>query len=190
MKEIVLTEEQIHDICHRMGKQIAEDLKEEEKPPLFVCIMKGALYFMADLLKAIPLKVVEDYVHISSYVGTKSSGEVVVKKWLEVNPEGRTVVLVEDIIDTGLSMNFLVKKLKEECHPKRILIAALFSKEPARTHPIKIDYLGYELTENKFLLGYGLDYNGLGRNIPYVFVPTEKEIAEMDEILARSKDQK
>lgn len=180
-----MSEKEIDAACPKMGKELTVALSDEKKLPLFVCIMKGAMNFMVDLLKHVDVPLLEDYIQLQSYSGTKSTGEVTLCKDISTNFDGRTVVIVEDVIDTGLSMNFLVSHLKKTGHPKRIIVCALFDKKNARKVDAQVDYAGQVLTENKFLLGYGLDYKGLKRNVPYVYIPTPEEVQEMDDLLAK-----
>jgi hypoxanthine phosphoribosyltransferase len=187
MKEMVMTEADIVSACRRLGRQLTEDLKGEEKLPLFVCVMKGAMPFMVDLLKYVDVPLIEDYVQLESYSGTKSTGEVRLLRDLSTSIDGRSVVIVEDVVDTGLSMAFLTKHIRESGKPKRVLVCALFDKKIARQIEVKVDYAGRVLSENKFLLGYGLDYKGLKRNVPYVYIPTSEEVKAMDELLAKDK---
>jgi len=185
MDELVISEQEIHDVCSKMGKKLTTLLAQEEKLPLFVCVMKGAMSFMVDLLKRVEVPLLEDYIQIQSYCGTRSTGSVCLVKDIATPIDGRTVVIVEDIVDTGLSMNFLLAHLQAIGHPKRIIVCALFDKKCARKVETQIDYAGRVLTENKFLLGYGLDYKGLKRNVPFVYVPSPAEVGEMDAILAQ-----
>jgi hypoxanthine phosphoribosyltransferase len=185
MKEIVMSEKEIGEACKRIGKSLTQELSYEEKLPLFVCVMKGAMNFMVDLLKQVEVPLFEDYVQLQSYSGTKTTGQVLLKRDISTPIDGRTVVVVEDVVDTGLSMNFLLAHLKSIGKPKRIIVCALFDKKIARKVETQVDYAGRVLEENKFLLGYGLDYNGLKRNVPYVYVPTHEEVQEMDVLLAK-----
>lgn len=187
MQELVLSREQIHEICVRIGGELTKELANEEKLPLFVCTMKGALYFMGDLLREVKVPCIEDYVQISSYEGTQSTGKIIMKRAIGTEYDGRTVVIVEDIVDTGLSMDFLIKAIKQGGNPKRILVAALFDKAPARKIEVPIDFVGVKMDKAKFLIGYGLDYDGLGRNTPYVYVPTPEEIESLDRLLGKQK---
>lgn len=185
MKEIVMSEKEIGEACKRIGKSLTQELSNEEKLPLFVCVMKGAMNFMVDLLKQVDVPLFEDYVQLQSYSGTQTTGQVLLKRDISTPIDGRTVVVVEDVVDTGLSMNFLLAHLKSVGKPKRIIVCALFDKKIARKVETQVDYAGRVLEENKFLLGYGLDYNGLKRNVPYVYVPTHEEVQEMDVLLAK-----
>ena len=183
MKEIVLTQEQIVELTKALGKKLTNDLALEERLPVFLCVMKGALPFYSDLIKEVKRDIVCDYVHITSYHGgLSSSGTIRLEKDISENLDGRTVVIVEDIVDTGLSMHFLVEHIRSRFNPKRILICALFDKACARKNEIKVDYCGATLTESKLLVGYGLDYREALRNVPYVYVPDEEEIARLDQI--------
>jgi len=182
MREIVFDEIEIQGACKRIARELTRELKDEEKIPIFLGVMKGALNFFLDLTRKIEIPIYLDYIQISSYRGTQSTGKVELVHDLRFDCEGRTVVIVEDIIDTGVSMNYLVKHLENKYHPKRILVVALFDKINARTAPIKIDYSGKVLAQNDFLIGYGLDYKELHRNVPYVYIPDEDEYNELTKI--------
>lgn len=186
MDKIILSEQEIKDVCVRLGAQITNDLKNEEKIPVFVGVMKGALNFMMDLLKRVDLPLYTDYIQISSYVGTQTSGVVFLSRDTSVDLTGRTVVIIEDVVDTGISMDYLVKHMMKK-GPKRVLVCTLFDKKVARKVPVQIDYFGKELTANEFLLGYGLDYNEIHRNEPFVFTPAEGEIKALDEYIESHK---
>lgn len=183
MKELVMSEQQIAATCQKLGNQLTQELAHEEKIPLFVGVMKGALNFFYALVPHVKMRIMTDFVETSSYEGTQSTGTVTLTKDLSINPEGRTLVIVEDVVDTGLSMRYLIDYLTSHYKPKRILICALFDKRAMRKEDIKADFTGMVLTENKFLIGFGLDYRELDRQIPYVYVPEEKDIQEMDALL-------
>jgi hypoxanthine phosphoribosyltransferase len=187
MREVLLSAEQLHEICHKIGGELNERLKGEKELPVFVGVMKGGLNFMLDLIKEIDLPILTDYIQISSYSGTASTGIINLKKDLTLNVEHHTVVIVEDVIDTGYSMHYLKNYIINKYHPEEVLLVALIDKKPLRKVDVKADYVGCELDENKFLMGYGLDYNELYRNVPYVYVPDKAEVAEYDKLL---KDQK
>lgn len=185
MKKIVMNTEEINAICKRLGQQISHDLRNEERPPLILGVMKGALNFMYDLVKYIDNDVILDFCQLSSYSGTSSTGNVTLKKPLTEDPNGRTVIIVEDIIDTGLSMEFLENYLKENYKIKKVLLCALFDKTIARKNHVKVDYVGRVLNENLFLIGYGLDYCELGRNINYIYAADEEEVARLNAVLKK-----
>lgn len=183
MKELVMSEQQIQQTCQKLGNQLTQELAHEEKIPLFVGVMKGALNFFYALVPNVKMKILTDFVETSSYEGTQSTGTVTLTKDLSINPEGRTLVIVEDVVDTGLSMRYLVDYINSHYKPKRILICALFDKQAMRKEDIQADFAGMVLKENKFLIGFGLDYRELDRQIPYVYVPEDKDIQEMDALL-------
>lgn len=182
MRKIVFNETEIQGACERIANELTKELAEDEKIPLFLGVMKGALNFFMDLTKRFEMPIYLDYIQVSSYEGTKSTGNVKLLHDLRFDCEGRSVIIVEDIVDTGTSMNYLVKYIEEKYHPKRIFVVALFDKINARTVPVKIDYSGKVLAQNDFLIGYGLDYKELHRNIPYVYIPDEDEYNELTEL--------
>ena len=184
MKNIVLSNEQIQSICARLGKEITELVRHEDRVPVIVGVMKGSMNFMMDLLKYVDAPVYTDYIQISSYEGTSSTGVIRLVKDLSFDCRGRTVIIVEDIIDTGTSMKYLIKHIKSH-EPSKVLVCALFDKINARPEPFHTDFVGVTLEKNDFLIGYGLDYNELGRNIPYVYSATKEDVAELDAILAK-----
>ena len=187
MKEMVMTEQEIYEACKKLGEQISNDLKDEEKIPLIIGVMKGGVPFMMDLIKRITIPVMLDFIQVSSYTGTSRSREVKLVKDLTYNVEGRTLILIDDVVDSGNSLYYLVKHLYQNYKPKKVLTCALFDKVNAREADIEVDYSGKKLYENKFLCGYGLDYNEILRNIPYVFVPDESDLAEYDNYLNERK---
>ena len=179
--EIVLSEQQIQNICNDIGAKLSKDLENEEKTPLFLGVMKGALNFMFDLIKRIDRPIYTDFIQISSYAGVQTTGKINLKKDFDMDIKDRTVVVVEDVVDTGISMKYLIDHLNANYQPKRIIICALFDKEYARCEDIHIDYVGKTLKENCFLVGYGLDYNELERNVPYVYIATPEDIDRWNE---------
>ena len=180
MGKIILSEKDILKICENLGKEITEALKEDDRIPVFVGVLKGSVNFMSDLIKCVKLPIYTDYIQISSYRGVNSTGNVQLLKDISYDCEGRTVVIIEDIVDTGCSMEFLIKHI-ETHNPKRILICALFNKEFERIKDVQVDFVGYQLKDNAFLIGYGLDYYELERNVPYVFAADEEDIQKLDD---------
>jgi hypoxanthine phosphoribosyltransferase len=179
--KIVLTEEEILAICRRIGGELTIKLRNEERTPLFLGVMKGALNFMFDLIKRVDRPILTDFIQISSYNGTKSTGKINLKREFEIEIKGRTVIIVEDVVDTGVSMKFLIEHIKENYEPKQIIVVTLFDKVYARSTEVQIDYVGKILLENYFLVGYGLDYNEIERNTPYVYVATQEDIDKWNE---------
>ena len=149
--------------------QIAEQLraKYEGEIPVFLCVLRGAFIFAADLVRAYKGSCEISFIRLSSYEGTESTGVVKSVSGLPSNLAGRHVVVVEDIVDTGLTMSELKKMLMKEM-PKSVEIATLFTKPSKLKCDVKVDYNCFEIPD-KFIVGYGLDYNGLYRNLPDVY---------------------
>jgi hypoxanthine phosphoribosyltransferase len=148
-----------------MAMKINRDL--HDKNPLMVCILNGSFMFSADLMKLIEFPCEISFVKLSSYHGMESTGEVKQLIGLNENVEGRTIVLLEDIVDTGVTIDNLVRQLKTQ-NPADVKIATLLFKPEACTRDIKLDYVGLEIP-NDFIVGYGLDYDGYGRNLPDIY---------------------
>lgn len=187
MKTVLLSEQKIQEICSDIGGKLTERLKDEKQLPVVIGVMKGGLNFTMDLMKRINVPLLCDYIQVSSYEGTESTGIIHLKKDISLDISNRVVVLIDDVIDTGYSMHYLKNYLISKYRPKDVIVCALVDKTSLRKIDVKIDYCGLVLNENKFLMGYGLDYNELYRNVPYVYVPDNEEIAKMDSIL-RSQD--
>lgn len=185
MQELVMSHEEIVEATTRIGTALSKRLKKDEKLPVFVCVMKGAMNFMIDLIEHVDIDILVDYIQISSYEGDKSTGKITLKQDISTNLKGRTVVIVEDVIDTGLSMKYLIEHIKEKYEPKEVIVTALLDKACARKVPVQIDYVGKTLNQNKFVVGYGLDYREIHRNDPFVYVPTPEEVKRMDEAVER-----
>ncbi|MBR6766834.1 MAG: hypoxanthine phosphoribosyltransferase [Clostridia bacterium] len=164
---ILLSEESIHARVKEMGAEIARDF--DGKNPIMVCILKGAVMFYADLLRATPIPLSMDFMAVSSYGNkTKSSGEVEIKKDLSSTIEGRHIIIVEDIIDSGFTLSYLSRVLSAR-GAASISICTLLDK-PSRRAPgidLKSDYSGFEVGD-EFVVGYGLDYAEKYRNLPYI----------------------
>ncbi len=148
-----------------MAHQLNSDYKD--KKPLFIAILNGSFIFAADLFKELSIEAEICFIKLASYKGTKSSGEVITAIGLDTEVFRRHVVIVEDIVDTGKTLSEFLPQLQHQ-QPASLKIAALLHKPEATVYPISVDYLGFSVP-NKFLLGYGLDYNGLGRNIPEIY---------------------
>lgn len=162
---IMLTEEQLQARIRELGEAITSDYEGE--PVLLICVLKGACMFLSDLMKRIQLEVSIDFMAVSSYgSSTKSTGVVKINKDLDTSLEGKNVIIVEDIIDSGLTLHYLVESLWRR-HPKTIKVCTLLDKPERRKVDMKADYVGFEV-ENKFIVGYGLDFNEQYRNLPYI----------------------
>jgi hypoxanthine phosphoribosyltransferase len=163
--EVMISAEKIQARVREMAKTIRSDYKDHEI--YVVGVLKGSFVFMADLVRAIDGPLQCDFLGLSSYgSATESSGVVAITKDLGDSVEGRDVLIIEDIIDTGLTMTYLLDNLKTR-HPRSVKIAALLSKPARRQVEVSIDYLGFTI-EDRFVVGYGLDYSGLYRNLPYL----------------------
>lgn len=149
----------------RVASEINRDY--EGKRPLFIAILNGAFIFAADLFKQINLEAEIGFIKLASYKGVKSTGKVITAIGLDAELFGRDVIIVEDIVDTGRTLSQFLPQL-EHHHPASLKVASLLHKPSAMIYPIKIDYLGFTIPD-KFVLGYGLDYDGLGRNIKEIY---------------------
>jgi len=160
-----LTAAEIESQVKRVAGEINNDYKG--KRPLFIAILNGSFMFASDLFKEIHIEAEICFIKLASYKGIKSSGQVITAIGLDVDLVGREIIIVEDIVDTGNTLSQFLPQLHHH-QPSSLKIAALLHKPDALVHPIKIDYLGFSVP-NKFLLGYGLDYDGLGRNIKEIY---------------------
>lgn len=168
VERIIISEEEIQQRVRELGQAISKDYAG--KTITLLCILKGGLMFLCDLAKHITVPVTYDFMSVSSYGdATESSGVVRITKDLEDSIEGKHVIIVEDIIDTGLTLSYLLKNLHSR-HPASLRICTLLDKPANRRVEIPIDYVGFDVP-NEFLVGYGLDFKQLYRNIPYIFVP-------------------
>jgi len=151
-------------------KEVARDIRRDagDEPILLLGVLKGAFMFMADLMRHIGGEVTCDFIAVSSYEGTTSTGEVQIKKDVDSPLEGRRVIIVEDIVDTGLTLDYLQGALRNR-QPKSLKTACLLSKPSRRKTKVPVDYVGFEI-EDKFVVGYGLDFNEKYRNLPFIAV--------------------
>jgi hypoxanthine phosphoribosyltransferase len=160
-----LSQQQIQQRISELAQQLNQDLQDER--PLFLAILNGAFMFAADLFRQLTIEAEISFIKLVSYKGTRSSGHVITSIGLDEDLYNRTVVILEDIVDTGNTLHEFLPQIRHQ-HPRRLLITALLSKPDARKYPIDIHYLGFSVP-NRFLLGYGLDYDGLGRNLPEIY---------------------
>lgn len=163
--EPYLTVPQIDEQIKRLGAQINKDY--EGKRPLFIAILNGSFMFASDLFKEISIDAEICFIKLASYKGTRSTGHVVTSIGLDASLKDRHVIVLEDIVDTGKTLSEFLPQLKDH-HPASLKIAALLHKPDALVHPLEIDYIGFSVP-NKFLLGFGLDYDGLGRNLKEIY---------------------
>ena len=165
-----LTVSQIDTEIKRLAKSINEDYAG--KRPLFICILNGAFMFASDLFKLITIDAEISFIKLASYKGTRSTGHVITSIGLDEPLKDRHVVILEDIVDTGKTLKEFLPQLYDQ-RPSSLKIAALLHKPDALQHPITIDYLGFNVP-NKFLLGFGLDFDGLGRNLKEIYQLVEE----------------
>ncbi len=162
---LFLTAADIEKAVHQVAEMI--NLEMQGKDPLFLCVLNGAFIFASDLLKKISLDCEISFVKLSSYVGTSTTNTVRELIGLDMNLDGRTVIVIEDIIDTGLTMAYTLEKLRN-LGAADVRIASLLFKPEAFRENYPIDYVGIVIP-NEFIVGYGLDYNGHGRNLPDIY---------------------
>jgi len=169
--EALITEEEISLRIEALGKAITKDFENQEL--VVICVLKGAFIFCSDLIKKINRPVSLEFISLSSYGdsttygdSTNSSGNVRLEMDITANIEGKNVLIVEDIVDTGLTIKTLLEMLQVR-KPKSIKLASLLFKPVKLKHNVNIDYLGFEI-EDKFVIGYGLDYAGRYRELPYI----------------------
>ena len=171
IKEVLISEEELKAIVERLGKQISEDYKDKDL--LMVSVLKGSVIFMADLMRAVTVPCNIDFMSVSSYGnGVKSSGVVRIIKDLDRNIEGKDLLIVEDILDSGKTLNYIQEILLAR-NPNSIRICTLFDKPERREVDLYAEYVGCTVP-NEFIVGYGLDYSEYYRNLPYIGVLKEE----------------
>ena len=174
LEKTLISEEQLKTRISELAKQIEKDY--EGKSPVIVGVLKGSVLFYTDLVRQIDLPLTVDFMSISSYgAGVNSTGEVKIIKDIDGKIGGKDVIIVEDIVDSGYSMNCLLKLFATRS-PKSVRVCALLDKPSRREISVPIDYTGFQVA-NEFVVGYGLDYAGLYRNIPFIGV-LKKEVYE------------
>jgi len=167
MRSILIGPDELNARVRDLGREVSDTYRGSV--PLLISILKGGVVFLTDLMRAVTIPHEIDFLQVSSYEGgTKSTGTVRILSDLNSNIAGRDVLIVEDIIDTGLTLTYLVKQL-EIRHPRSLRICALLSKQEARQVHVPIDFLGFEIPD-VFVVGFGLDYQQKYRNLPYIGV--------------------
>jgi len=164
--EVLLSEEKIGSRVAELGKQLSKDYKDSL--PIFIGVLNGSVIFFADLIRNISIDCEVDFLKLSSYGDAKiSSGKVTLLKELNCQIENRDIVIVEDIVDTGLSIDYM-KKLIEDHNPRSIKVVTLLHKSEATKYNVKLDYIGF-IIPNKFVIGYGLDHSQKYRNLKSIY---------------------
>jgi hypoxanthine phosphoribosyltransferase len=168
--KVLYSRDEICKVVRGLADQISRDY--EGKDLVVVCVLKGAFMFMSDLVRCLKGPCIIDFIRLSSYgSGTSTSGSVTVTKDLETAITGKDVLIVEDIIDTGITLDFLVRKLKEQS-PRSLRVCTLVDKKHRRKIEFRADYVGFDLDEG-FILGYGIDFNEKARYLPDIYVMDE-----------------
>ncbi len=168
VKKILVSEEEILKRTKELGKQVTEDYEARNELPLVVGLLKGSVPFLAELIKHIDMDIRFEFMDVSSYEGTESIGDVKVNLDLKVSVKGVPVLLVEDIVDTGRTIQE-VKRLMYNKGASDVKVVSLLDKPDRRVVDIEADYVGFKVP-NEFVIGYGLDYNQKYRNLPYIGV--------------------
>ena len=167
--KILLSEAEIQARIDALGDDIARDYAEADSPPILIGVLNGAFMFTADLMRAIPVDTEVDFYKLSSYGEHKvSSGNVTEQKVASADLSGRHVIVVEDIVDTGLSMRYVLDRI-QDLGPASLRAATLLRKPDAAKVDVQVDYVGFDI-DNLFVIGYGLDYGQLGRNLRAIYV--------------------
>lgn len=166
IESVLISEEELKQKVSEIAKQISKDYAG--RTPIFVGVLKGCFIFMADLMRYVDIHCTMDFMSVSSYKGTSSTGAVKINKDLSEDIEGKDVIIVEDILDSGVTLSYLKKYLQVR-NPASISIATLMDKPSRRKADIKADYYCFEVPD-AFVVGYGLDYNEKYRNLPYIGV--------------------
>lgn len=189
MEKLILSEDEVVRICSRLGKEIDKAIENEGKGiPIVVGVMNGALPFMYELVKHITKPIQLDTIKVSSYNGTETTGTVTVEKGPDHSLEGKDVILVEDIIDTGVTMHFLKEYIKKTYKPRSLKVCILVKRNNLKMqYDEQADFTGLTTDEQRYIVGFGFDYYGLFRNVPYVFVPSIKDIKAWETIINEDK---
>ena len=169
--EVMIPAEEIDKAVAKVAERLNVDYASTKKPPIFVGVLNGAYMFLADLVRKTTFNNEVTFVQISSYQGTQSTGTITQKLGIDFDIEGRDIILVEDIVETGHSMNYLLDHLRRK-NPASISICTLFFKPEKFLYEYKVDYVALSIG-NEFIVGYGLDYNQLGRNLKDIYVVDE-----------------
>lgn len=163
--KVLISKEQIENRVKELAKQIRKDYKE--KTITAICLLKGSLFFTADLTREIGGKIYLEFMQLSSYEGENTTGTIKLKKDIDFSEiKGKDVLIIEDIVDTGITLNYTLEHIKK-AGANSVKVCTLLNKPSRRKIKVPIDYVGFEI-ENQFVLGYGMDYDQLYRNLPYI----------------------
>ncbi len=171
--EVFISEKALQKRIEELGKQITLDYQNTEAPPILLCILKGSILFYADLIRQIDINLHCEFMGISTYGDqTQSTGSANITHGLKIPLQDRDILIVEDIIDSGFTLHYLLEHLHAQ-HPKSIKVCSLLLKDTRAANLPTFDYVGFTVP-NHFMLGYGLDYAGLYRNLPYLGILNER----------------
>lgn len=163
--KVLISKEQIENRVKELAKQIRKDYTE--KSITAICLLKGSLFFTADLTREIGGKIYLEFMQLSSYEGENTTGTIKLKKDIDFSEiKGKDVLIIEDIVDTGITLNYTLEHIKK-AGANSVKVCTLLNKPSRRKIKVPIDYVGFEI-ENQFVLGYGMDYDQLYRNLPYI----------------------
>ena len=180
--KILLKENEIAKIVDKISNELSLLIAKEKKTPVIIGILKGGIFFAIDIIKKIKSDVLIDFIKISSYVKT-TAGQITLKNDTNLKIKNRLLIIIEDIIDTGHSIAYLLNFMRQKHQPKKIITVALIyknNKEHQLTKKkIKIDFIGKTINDQGFLIGYGLDYNEIGRNLKNVYVINKKDLLKL-----------
>ena len=168
IKTVLISEEQIRTRSEELGKQITEDYAREGKAPYAVALLRGSVPFLADIIKYIDLDIQYDFMDVTSYAGTRTTGDIKILKDLDTSVVGKDILLVEDIVDSGFTIE-AVKKLLFRKEAASVKVVTLLDKPSRRKVDVTPEYVGFEI-EDLFVVGYGMDYNQHYRCLPYIAV--------------------
>ncbi|MGE5444204.1 MAG: hypoxanthine phosphoribosyltransferase [Ignavibacteriales bacterium] len=174
IERVLITEEEIKRRVKELGEEISRDYKGKDL--VIVAVLRGAIVFLCDLIREISIPITLDFLSISSYSGQTQTGVVRILKDLDESIEDRHVILVEDIIDTGLTLNYILKTLKAR-RPADIRVCALLDKKARRIVDVRIDYVGFEIPD-EFVVGYGMDYGQRYRSLPFIGILKREILAK------------
>ena len=168
--DLFLDRNSINDIVDRVASDIKKEINTDNQPIMLLVVLKGATTFAIDLIKKLEdINVEIEYIRLSSYCGTQSSGKIAEILGLSRDISGRDVIIVEDIVETGLTMNYLKYYLTHDKKVNSVKICSLFTRPQNYKYNILVDFVGIELNNDEFIVGYGLDYDELGRNLNKIY---------------------
>lgn len=176
VSRILFSQDAIRQRVQQLGRQIAEDYglrsagcDEQKRPLILICVLRGAFMLLADLAREIPISIQYDFICVSSYGNGTSPGAVRFVKDLELSIRGRDVIIIEDIVDTGSTLDYLLRVFSAR-QPASVRVCALIDKPVRRVVDVSVDYAGFTLESDEFVIGYGMDHAELYRNLPYIGV--------------------